>query len=237
MEIRLNDALDLTALQAGFQANGRLQVHDVLAAETAERIAQCLEKETPWQVAYNDDGDTVVRPLGDISRMTERRQRELLQKIYTNARENFQFIYNIYPMTDAYMAERDPDLLLHRVFEFINSDAVLGLVRTITGIDSIIKGDAQATRYVHQQFLTRHNDQVGGEHRRLAYVFNFTRSWQPDWGGYLQFYDQAGNIADGFLPTFNTLNIFRVPADHSVSMVTPFAGAVRYAITGWFMDA
>ena len=92
MEIRLNDALDLTALQA----NARLQVHNVLAAETAERIAQCLERESPWQVAYN---------------------------------------------------------------------------------------------------------------------------------------------ADGLLPTFNTLNIFRVPADHSVSMVTPFAGAVRYAITGWFMDA
>ena len=39
------------------------------------------------------------------------------------------------------------------------------------------------------------------------------------------------------MPRFNTLNLFAVPADHSVGYVSAFAGAPRLAITGWAYDA
>ncbi|HAV49166.1 MAG TPA: proline hydroxylase, partial [Brevundimonas sp.] len=43
-----------------------------------------------------------------------------------------------------------------------------------------------------------------------------------------------GAVTETFTPSFGTLNLFKVPQDHAVSMVAPFAGAPRYSITGWW---
>ena len=64
-------------------------------------------------------------------------------------------------------------------------------------------------------------------------VLNFTRLWEPDWGGYLQFFNDQHDVELAWRPIFNALNLFTVPHDHSVEMVAPFAGGQRLAITGW----
>jgi Rps23 Pro-64 3,4-dihydroxylase Tpa1-like proline 4-hydroxylase len=72
---------------------------------------------------------------------------------------------------------------------------------------------------------------------QVAYVMNFcAEEWRPDWGGYLLFYDEDGDVVAGFKPRFNALNLFRVPQKHSVTYVAPFAPIARFAITGWFRD-
>ena len=40
-------------------------------------------------------------------------------------------------------------------------------------------------------------------------------------------------MEEAFTPAFNSLNVFKVPAQHAVSIVAPFAGAPRLSITGW----
>jgi Rps23 Pro-64 3,4-dihydroxylase Tpa1-like proline 4-hydroxylase len=65
-------------------------------------------------------------------------------------------------------------------------------------------------------------------------VINLSRNWQADWGGLLQFLDSDGEVVRTLMPRFNTISLFRVPADHLVSPVAPFATGARYAITGWF---
>ena len=67
-----------------------------------------------------------------------------------------------------------------------------------------------------------------------AYVLNMTPQWRWDWGGALLFSDRPGHVSEGYLPAFNALNIFAVPQPHLVEFVSPFAGAQRYSITGWF---
>jgi Rps23 Pro-64 3,4-dihydroxylase Tpa1-like proline 4-hydroxylase len=68
----------------------------------------------------------------------------------------------------------------------------------------------------------------------VAYVLNLAREdWHPDWGGYLLFLDEEGDVIEGFRPRFNALNLFRVPQSHSVSYVPPFAPIGRMAVTGW----
>ena len=64
-------------------------------------------------------------------------------------------------------------------------------------------------------------------------MLNFTPTWRADWGGILNFIDADGHISEGYTPAFNALNIFKVPQNHAVSMVTPFAREGRYSITGW----
>ena len=106
-------------------------------------------------------------------------------------------------------------------------------MRAVTGDDTIAFADAQATRFDPGHFLTCHDDKVGGKSRRVAYVLSLSPVWRPDWGGALQFFGVDGNIEQAYVPTYNAINLFRVPSDHSVSIVAPFAGASRYSITGW----
>jgi SM-20-related protein len=60
-----------------------------------------------------------------------------------------------------------------------------------------------------------------------------TAQWRVEWGGLLLFHDDPVQIA-GQMPHFNCLDLFAVPALHSVSQVTSFAKEVRYSATGWF---
>ncbi|MEM9055385.1 MAG: 2OG-Fe(II) oxygenase family protein, partial [Pseudomonadota bacterium] len=122
---------------------------------------------------------------------------------------------------------------LKQVYEFINGKDFLGACRSLTGFDQISFADAQLTRYGPGQFLTRHDDDVQGKNRLVAYVLNLTPNWRTAWGGVLEFQDESGNITEGFLPAYNVLNVFKVPQSHAVSYVTPFTRAYRYAITGW----
>ena len=74
------------------------------------------------------------------------------------------------------------------------------------------------------------------EGRRYAFVINLSREWKPDWGGQLQFIDDAtGAITDAFLPRWNSLSLFRVPQTHQVTLVSPWAARPRHAITGWWL--
>jgi Rps23 Pro-64 3,4-dihydroxylase Tpa1-like proline 4-hydroxylase len=103
----------------------------------------------------------------------------------------------------------------------------------LTGVRSINYVDSQATRYKPGHFLTLHDDDVREKNRIAAYVLNLTPRWSPDWGVILQFIDRDGHIAEGYTPTFNALNVFRMPQLHSVSCVVPYAQVGRNSITGW----
>lgn len=230
----LNPELDLKSLAARFADRRRLQIADALQPDAAEAIEQCLAREVPWTLAYRSASGSTKIPSERLSNMADRDLVRLRHDAMQRARSEFSFIYDSYMMVTAYKEQRDPGLLLHRVLEFLNSAEYLERMRGITGVAAIRKSDAQATRYQPGHFLTSHDDSGEGDERReVAYVLNLTRHWQPDWGGLLQFLDDAGNVVDTFVPRFNTLNLFRVPARHCVSMVVPWAGAPRLAITGW----
>lgn len=229
----LNSILDVNHLAEAYAANKRLHIPDILVDDSAQEIATCLETQVPWGFAYND-GESQFKRAHEMRTMSAAEQQILLKNLYERARTGFQYAYNCYPILDAYINGWNEVPLLDRVLEFINSEEVLSFVRTLTGRPDIIKGDAQATRYGPGQFLKFHTDNVTEEFRVAAFVMNFTRDWDADWGGYLQFYDQNWDIEQAFLPRFNALNIFTVPQNHSVSYVANYATGHRYAITGWF---
>ena len=123
--------------------------------------------------------------------------------------------------------------MLHKFYEWLDSEEFLGFARSVTGFGDIGFVDAQATRFSPGHFLSAHDDSAEGKNRCAAYVFNFTEEWVPDWGGYLQLLDDDGHVRCGLRPRFNVLNIIAVPQLHNVGFVAPFAGAVRLSVTGW----
>ena len=112
---------------------------------------------------------------------------------------------------------------------------MLDAVRRITGASTFDNVFAQATDYRPGHYLTRHLDDPKGELRKFAFVWGFTRTWDPDWGGLLQFYNDDAEPTYAYSPGFNTLDLFDVRHVHAVTLVAPFALHPRLAVSGWFV--
>lgn len=159
-------------------------------------------------------------------------KKELANSIYARAQVQFSYMYKSYPIFDL-VESGTCSPLLEEFFAFLNSNTFLGTIRRITKIQNIEFADAQVTHFEPGHFLTSHNDSVEGKNRLVAYVYNLTPDWHPDWGGNLMFYDDNKNVVDVFVPKFNSLSLFAVGAQHAVALVSPFARRPRLAISGW----
>ncbi|HYE49935.1 MAG TPA: 2OG-Fe(II) oxygenase family protein [Azospirillaceae bacterium] len=236
--VRLSPGLDRAAIAARLRAAGRVHIDGILVPEAAARLHRCLKEEVAWNTIFND-GDEKIHALHatQVAAMTPQQQAALGEHILSGARKGFQFVFHNYPVWDLYQKKLGPDLYVNRVLEFLNGEEFLDFVREVSGIPEIGMADCQATLYKPHHFLTRHDD-LGrpDQKRRLAYVLNMTPAWRPEWGGMLEFLDEAGNVTEGFIPSFNALNMFVVPTPHLVSYVTPFASGGRYSMTGWLRE-
>lgn len=232
MDPRLNPALNPADITAAYGRDRRVHIPNILTADSAQRVHRCLEQETQFSiVTRNQDGYVRLRPGAVLS---PQQQADLLRNTYAQARDGFHYLYDNHPMSNDGEPYPDPTHYLAAVTRFLNSAPFLDFVRVVAGSSAIQFAEAQATRYSHGHFLNQHDDSHGRHGRIAAYVLNMTPHWRSDWGGALLFSDRPGHISEGFLPAFNALNIFAVPQEHLVGFVTPFAGAHRYSITGWF---
>ncbi|TAD85666.1 MAG: hypothetical protein EAY70_00535 [Sphingomonadales bacterium] len=233
----LNPALDVGALAERFAATGRVQVRDVLTPDSAQELQMVLAKGTPWGMAV---GAGAQKPASFAAAQTRTPdgQQALGQAVRNaeqhSARGEYGFRFAHYPMLEAIREGHDPGGAHEILLEHLNAPAFLDLVRAVTGIGHLFKADGQATLFAPGHYLGRHNDSHVAEGWEVAYVLNLARDdWHPDWGGYLLFLDEDGDVVEGFRPRFNALNLFRVPQSHLVSYVPPFAPIGRMAVTGW----
>ncbi|GAB6195611.1 2OG-Fe(II) oxygenase [Lysobacter xanthus] len=228
----INEGLDVAAMRDALRQRGRVQVDDFLDPAVARRLRDCLEHEVPWTLAVRDDAGARTIRGDEYARLQAGDMDGFLRGVADG--DGFRFAYESYMMVRAYTEGLDPGLVLHRVLESLNSPSAIGFYRAVTGDERIRRAGAQATRYRRGHFLRQHNDEDAAKERRFAYVINLTRDWQADWGGLLQFVDRDGRVVDSFVPRWNTLSLFEVPADHVVSLVAPWARQDRLSITGWW---
>jgi SM-20-related protein len=237
LDIR-ND-LPLTELRRQFADTGRVQIHDVLMANCAQRLSQLLLQRTEWGLAWQagENGPNYQRS-SDLRAGGAITPQSVQQSSYAAMQTGqYAFQFGSYPMLRGYLERWSPDCELDRLLEHINDQPFLDLIRHVTAIPELKKADAQATLYAPGHFLAEHDDSHVGQGWRVAYVLNLCAvEWKADWGGYLNFLDDAGNVVAGWKPRFNSLNLFKVPQRHHVTMVAPFAPVARIAITGWFRD-
>lgn len=239
----INPAIDRAACARRFAERTRVQIREVLTRETAEEIRMILSRGTAWGMAVRA-GDGAANPpqsfhprKGNMSGGAEQVNHAAMAAHEASARGDYAFRYAHYPIIDALNQRWDPDGPHELLLEYLNAPDFLDLAREVTGMDDLVKADAQATLYAPNHYLGRHSDSDVAEGWRVAYVMNFAPDeWHPDWGGYLLFLDEDGDVVEGFRPRFNALNLFAVPQTHLVSYVPPFAPMGRLAITGWLRD-
>ena len=233
----INNDLDLEHWRRQLAQCARVQVRDFLQPVAAERLHRCLTTQVPWSLAVEDaDGPRTIAHDA-YAAMPAQARLALYRDVALSAQSGaFCFVYDTYMMVEAYKEGRDPDLVLHRVLELFNSPDYIDFMQQLAGDPRIRRVSAQASRYTPGQFLRRHYDIHSGEGRLYAYVLNLSRRWEADWGGLLQFLDDDGSVGATFVPRWNSLTVFRVPAGHAVSLVAPWAQQERLAITGWLLS-
>ncbi|WP_129794476.1 2OG-Fe(II) oxygenase family protein [Sphingosinicella sp. CPCC 101087] len=229
----LNPALDAMALRDRFAARGRVHIPDFLAADGAARLLAHLRERPDWILVINQDDKLFELDRSAQAALTEAQKAQLDAAVHRSARRGFQYRYETVRVPDSAAKRAAEPTLLTRFADFLAEPATLAFLRTVTGADAIGFADAQATAYSPGHFLTAHDDNVAGKDRAAAYVMNLSAEWRADWGGLLMFEGGDGHIEEAYVPRFNALNLFAVPAPHSVSYVAPFAPWRRYSVTGW----
>jgi len=218
-------------MASAFAQDRRVHIRDVLTYDSAARVHQCLARETDFSLLCRTGDDQAQ--AWRVANLTPQKEAELMNAAYASAGDGFHYLYDGHVLSRDGEAYADPSHYLAAVTGFLNSTQLLDFARRVTGNPAIAFADAQATRYRAGHFLNQHDD--GNDKGRIAaYVLNMTPRWRPDWGGALLFSDRPGHVSGGYLPAFNALNILAVPQEHMVGFVSPFAGAARYSITGWF---
>jgi len=229
----LNPALDAATLGERFAARGRVHIADFLATEGAARLLAHLRERPDWILVINQEDKLFELDRAAQAALTETQKAQLDVAVHRSARGGFQYRYETIRVPDSTAARAAEPTPLTRFADFLASPAVLAFLRAVTGAGGIGFADAQATAYSPGHFLTAHDDDVAGKNRAAAYVMNLSTEWRADWGGLLMFEGADGHIEEAYVPRFNALNLFRVPARHCVSYVAPFAPWRRYSVTGW----
>jgi len=223
----LSPHLDRAHFSETFARTGRVHIPNVLTDASARRLHHALKHETPWGLIVND-GKKVL----EYESVSTQDYQAMAVAAWGRAHSGFQYFYNHYRLYENCQTFPKPDHYLAKLVGFLTSQEFFAFIREVTGLPSISQISSSATLYRPLDFLTVHDDSHAGG-KLVAYVLNLTPEWEPDWGGALQFYDRNDHIEEGYLPTFNALNLFRVPKRHSVAQVSAFGG-LRYSVSGWF---
>lgn len=228
---RINPDLDLDALARAYAEEGRVRIYGLLADGAIQLLEHFQAREDWIHLISTEDGVLELDPTARAG-IGARRWAAIEAAAHERARTGFQYRYEALRVPDdEEIGEGDDPLSAFA--RLMQSEPMLDLLRAITGHCGMAFTDGQATAYGPGDFLTGHDDDVAGKNRLAAYVFGLTPGWRIEWGGLLLFHGLHDRTASALAPRFNTLDLFKVPQQHSVSQVTPAAAHRRYAVTGW----
>ncbi|NMP33370.1 hypothetical protein HII17_17620 [Thalassotalea sp. M1531] len=216
-----------------FQKNRFVKVPNALTDKSAQLLKSHIHQQKEWNLVFNHNGQHQDLNAIAVESWTSQQKDDLNNIVNQQASEGFQYLYENIPLYDIYHDNLLPGHFFNQIIEFLNTDKTINFFRQLLSSPEINFADGQITRYGQGHFLNVHDDNVDDKNRIAAFVINLTEDWRADWGGALHLLDKQGQITNSFLPTFNEINIFKIPVDHYVGYVSPFAQNKRVSITGW----
>ena len=226
-----NPSLDVAALAKRFQETGRVRIPAILGSGHVE-MRDYLAHTDEWIQVINKPGGVLEMELNEWQALGTRRKAAIQRDMYARGARGFQYSYAAIRVPTEEELD-DDDSPLADFSRFMMSAGLHETVEAIIGTENLHFTDGQATAYGVGDFLTGHDDDVPGRDRVAAFVLGMTPVWRLEWGGLLIFHPTPSADALALVPAFNTLDLFAVPALHSVSQVMPCAEGPRHALTGW----
>lgn len=226
-----NQTLDLDSLAERFQKTGRIRIPAFLGSGAVE-MRDFLGHTDEWIQVINKPDGVLEMELDEWEALNGRRKSIIQRDMYARGARGFQYSYAAISIPNETELD-DDDSPLADFSRFMLSADLRNAVEAIVGTKHLRFTDGQATSYGIDDFLTGHDDDVPGRDRVAAFVLGMTPIWRLEWGGLLIFHPTPTTEAIALVPAFNTLDLFAVPALHSVSQIMPCAEGPRHALTGW----
>jgi SM-20-related protein len=227
----LDSSLNVDELKGAFAVRGRILVLRVLEPDSALVLSELLAAESNWGLSLA--AGFIGRRFMHTGRSQSALQlREIFEAAYSDCGRSFSHLYETISLATYGNPGARAAAWYAKFLEFINSETFLGFVRTVSGLSDIRSATAVACRYSSGHFYASHVDRNGGKGHRASFVFNLTQFWEPQWGGVLQFKGIKGDVAEAYLPRFNSLSLFVASQPHAVSLVSPYAPHPRLSIGG-----
>ena len=225
-------ASELPALRAELQQLARIRVCPAIAPAAAEALQAELTASAHWVRTLRQGGIERELDAQTLATLAPAHLRAVEQLAVQGDDTVFRFLHDSIRISPVSAERQARGWVLDACAEAFNAPATLALISELTGEEvRSFRGDA--TRYLPGHFLTTHNDGRKHGKRVLAVVLNLSQ-WHIDWGGLMLFHGAYGAAHCAWTPAFNTINLFSVPQNHSVTMVTPLARAPRLTVSGWF---
>jgi Rps23 Pro-64 3,4-dihydroxylase Tpa1-like proline 4-hydroxylase len=231
---RINPELDLAAIRRDYEEQGRVRIYSLLADGAAELYEHLIAR-TDWFHAFTTDRGIMKLEAADKAALSAGEWAAIEAEAHERARRTFQYRYEALPVPELEQAGQQDDLLA-RFVEWLHGAELIRFLESVTGHRDFSFREGQVTAFGPGDFLTGHDDGVHGKDRLCALVFGLTPLWRLEYGGLLMFHGEMDRTFTGNVPRFNSLDIFKVPQQHSVSIVTPAAPHKRVSITGWLWD-
>jgi len=225
----LSKDLLIDEIKADFQKNRYVRIENFLDKEYVKKISQSIFNEISWDLCYLSNNGPVSIKESELKKFTPQQSADLNQEIMARALQGFSYFYYRSDLVNSV------NKVLKEFYKDLCGDEFLGFCRDITGESTIEKVNGQLACFSPGCFLRKHTDKTDKENRAAAYVFNFTPTWNNDWGGHLHILDDQQRIIDTLEPLFNSITIFKVPALHYVSQVANYAKGRRFTATGWML--
>jgi SM-20-related protein len=236
LRFTLHPSIDTAALARTYESARRISISPFIADDQAETLREhLLQRDDWWRRLHHPEGKVFELSPQQVAGWGRQKIDAIRALIAPRAgQDGHGYTQSFLRIVDAKREERwETSTILGEFAAFLASDA-MELVKTITGNAGINDADVFAARYDPGDYATIHND--GSGIRKAAFTFGLTKPWRPEWGGVLLFHCDNGQIEAGWPPAFNAFNLFKVPTQHSVSVIAPFAPEPRLAITGWFVQ-
>ena len=163
----MNSQLSQADVKASFDKERKVRIKNFLTQEHAEKLLLSLTNDVPFEMALVRGGRYESISQSAWKAMDNQAKQAINTEVMSNAAKGIGFVYGRHLVTST---ERIAQM--SKFYDWINSEGVLQWARELSGFDDICTASVQATRYTPGQFLTRHQDVVEREQRRLAYVVN-----------------------------------------------------------------
>lgn len=119
--------------------------------------------------------------------------------------------------------------------DFLLSEEFLSFIVENSELTDPFLFESFVSVYDRGDFLSSHKDQ----NRGVAFIFNLTRHWRPEYGGMLHVLEKDGTYK-AIVPEFNSLVLIDLNEGeghyHFVSEVSAYAPHPRIAISGWYNE-
>lgn len=219
----------IAAVAEVFSESHKCRLANFLELDDAQALSKEVQGLREFDLVFYAGGENKAVPEIDLRKHSDETRQQLQSEIFGNAAKGIGFLYG-----RRVIQKDDQNQKLRQVIEWLNSPDTISWVKAVTEMNDITHADANVTRFARSEFLTRHNDVLPNEARRVAFVINLSPNWHADWGGLLQFFEADGTSTHSWTPSFNSLSLFDVKNVHSVTCIAPFAPALRLGISGWF---